>query len=399
MRLRVAAFSALLALGAALLASPALLGHDAAAPGAPDIARRIVTEVLRVRPDEAIQVNTDLSNPVLVEELALAIRRAGAFPHIVYTSPRMTLRMLQETPEAHLARAPEYLVKMLRVIDANINLVPEASPALLAAVPEHRLALVRKAAEPVTERAQSSSQRSVSLGNNGVPSKALAEFHGGPLRALEEDFWRAIDVSPAELQARGERVREILSAARTVRISAPNGTSLEMKLVGRPVILNSGAISEDLDPSSERQARQVWLPAGEAFTSPLETSANGVLRIDKTDYRGIKIQDLRLLFRDGRVVDLTAQKGGEALEEALALSGGDADRIAVLDIGLNPKSREIAGSTYRSYEMAGMVTIGIGGVSWAPTENRSDFAAAFFLPKATVEADGRLLVKEGKLQI
>jgi leucyl aminopeptidase (aminopeptidase T) len=143
----------------------------------------------------------------------------------------------------------------------------------------------------------------------------------------------------------------------------------------------------------------VWLPAGEAFTSPLETSANGILRVDSAEYRGIKVRDLRLMFSDGRVVDLTAEKGADALQEALLLSGGDKDRIAVIDVGLNPHSRLIPGSTYHSYEMEGVVTVGIGGISWAPTENRSDFAATFFLPNATLEADGRVIVKEGKLQI
>lgn len=412
MRSRVAMLTVLAALAAAL-AAPAARSHDRSAgsagpnppsrqgavPGPAEIARRIVVDILRVRPDETVQVSTDLGNPALVEEVAVAIRRAGAFPHIVYQSPRLARRILEETPELYLARTPEYQIRMLRVIDATINLEPAESPEILAAVPEHRLALVRKASEPVSERAQSSPMRSVSLGNNGVPSKALAEFHRAPLRALEENFWRAIDVSPEELQARGERVRALLADARTLRVTAPNGTSLEMRLVGRPVVLNAGAISAARDPSQEPVARQVWLPAGEAYTSPLETSANGVLRIDEADYRGIRIRDLRLLFRDGRVVDVAAQKGAEALQEALLLSTGDKDRIAVIDIGLNPESRPIPGSTYRSYEMAGMVAVGIGGVSWAPTENRSDFAAAFFLPGATVEADGRLLVVDGKLQL
>jgi len=393
---------ALIGLMVAVFALFALAAASPGSPGRPDtasVARRIVHDVLAVQPDETIQVNTDLSNPALVEELAVAIRKAGAFPHIVYGTTRMNRRILEETPETHLSRTPEYQIKMLRVVDAMINLPGLDGPQAFASLPEHRLALVRKAAAPVAERFQSSRTRSVSLGNNGVPSKSMAEFYGAPLKTLEDGFWKGIDVAPAELRARGEKVREILDGARTVRLSAANGTSLEMKLVGRPVVLNAGDLSSDTDAAVEREARQVWLPAGEAYTSPLETSANGILRIDSANYRGIKIQDLRLMFRDGRVVDIDAQKGAEALREALDLSGGDKDRIAVIDVGLNPNSRLIPGSTYRSYEMAGLVTVGIGGVTWAPTENRSDFAATFFLPGATLEADGRLIVKDGKLQI
>jgi leucyl aminopeptidase (aminopeptidase T) len=384
---------------AALAAAPDLLGHDTRTPSPATIAKRIVHDSLIVRPGEAVQVNTDLSDPALVEEVAIAIRRAGAFPLIVYNSPRLGRRILEETPEPYLAQTPEYQIRMLRVIDAAINLAPPAPPDLLARVPEHRLALVRKANEPVADRMQGSSLRSVSLGNNGFPSRELAKFHNAPAGALEQGFWRAVGVEPADMRARGERVRAALANASSLVLTAPNGTRLEMRLVGRPVILNDGAADAPRDSAVAPVARQVWLPAGEAYTAPLETSANGVLRIESSDYRGIKISDLRLMFRDGRVADIGAQRGGEALREALALAGGDGDRIAVIDVGLNPESRPIPGSTYLSYEMEGVVTVGIGGIDWAPTENRSDFAATFFLPGATLEADGRAIVKGGRLQI
>jgi leucyl aminopeptidase (aminopeptidase T) len=392
---------------AGVAGAPGLLGHDqpgegpraAGAPNPAAIARRIVNDTLAIRPGEAVQLTTDLSDPALVEEVALAIRRAGAFPLIVYDSPRLARRILEETPEPYLAATPEYQIRMLRVVDAAINLAPPAPPDLLARIPEHRLALVRKANEPVAERMQGSPLRSASLGNNGFPSRELARFHNAPYTALEQGFWRAVGVDPAHLRARGERVRAILANANSLVLTAPNGTRLEMRLVGRPILLNDGAADAPRDPGAPPEARQVWLPAGEAYTSPLETSANGVLRIASTDYRGIKIEDLRLMFRDGRVAEMAAQRGGEALREALALAGGDGDRIAVIDVGLNPESRPIPGSTYLSWEMEGVVTVGIGGIDWAPTENRSDFSAAFFLRDATLEADGRAIVKEGRLQI
>jgi leucyl aminopeptidase (aminopeptidase T) len=405
MKYRISILSILIIAVGVWALSPAPLAHnpkagesETAPPDAMEVAARMVNDVLRVRPEETIQFNTDLSNPALTEELALAIRRAGGFPLIVYGSARLTRRIIEETPEAHLARTPTFQIKMLRVVDAAINLAAPDSPALFAQVPEHRLALVRKANQPVGERFQSSSRRTVTLGNAGVPSAQQAKYYDTSLHRLEHYFWSSVDVSPQELQARGERVRAALEGARTLRLTAANGTSLTMTLVDRPVVLNSG-VMEPQPVESAHEARNVWLPAGEAYTSPLETSAAGVLKVKTAQYRGVKIEDLKLKFREGRVVKLTAAKGGEVLEEALALSSGDKDRIAVIDIGLNPKSRSIPGSSFLSFEMEGLVTVGIGGVGWAPTENRSDFAATFFVPGATLEADGRVIVKEGKLKI
>ncbi len=412
MRYRVPVLTILIIAVGAWLLSPSPLAGDSkaaasgtagvskamAASNPADIAARIVAEVLEVKPDETIRVNTDLSNRELTEELALAIRRSGAFPLIVYGSARLTRRIIEETPEAFLASTPTFPVKLLRVVDGTINLAAPDSPAMFAQVPEHRLALVRKANQSVAERIQASPMRSVTLGNAGVPSKQQAEFYGTSLEKLERYFWSAVNVSPNELHARGERVRAALQDARTLRLTSADGTDLTMSLAGRPIVLNSG-ILEPQTANREHQARNVWLPAGEAYTSPLETAADGVVKVKAAQYRGIKIEDLTLKFREGRVVKLSAAKGAEILKEALALSSGDKDRIAVIDVGLNPQSRLIPGSSFRSYEMEGLVTLGIGGVTWAPTENRSDFAATFFLPNATLEADGRTIVKDGKLKI
>ncbi|MEE9231070.1 MAG: aminopeptidase [Acidobacteriota bacterium] len=401
----------IIAVGAWLL-SPAPLAEDSRAAASAtagvaeatttlnsaDIATRIVNDVLEVKPGETIQVNTDLSNLELTEELALTIRRSGAFPLIVYGSARLTRRILQETPEAYLASTPTFQVKMLRVVDGMINLASPESPAMFAQVPEHRLMLVRKANQTVAARIQASPLRTVTLGNAGIPSKQQAKFYGTSLEKLERYFWNAVDADPDELQARGERVRAALQDARTLRLTSAEGTNLTMKLVGRPIVLNSG-ILEPQAVDREHQARNAWLPAGEAYTSPLETAADGVVKVKVAQYRGIKIEDLTLKFREGRVIKVSAAKGAEVLEEALALASGDKDRIAVIDIGLNPKSRLIPGSSFRSYEMEGLVTLGIGGLVWAPTENQSDFQATFFLPNATLEADGRIIVKDGKLKI
>jgi len=103
---------------------------------------------------------------------------------------------------------------------------------------------------------------------------------------------------------------------------------------------------------------------------------------------------------NGKVTRIEAAQNAEALKQALAQSSGDKDVFSFVDIGVNPNSRTIGNSDYCTFEMAGMVTIGIGQAPWAPgCTNQSEFGQEFFIPRATLEVDGRPVVREGKIAI
>jgi aminopeptidase len=64
-------------------------------------------------------------------------------------------------------------------------------------------------------------------------------------------------------------------------------------------------------------------PSGEFFTGPVENSANGVIQYDiPTTYDGRSVEGIRLVFREGKVVEATARQGQDYLLEMLELDAG-----------------------------------------------------------------------------
>ncbi|HLZ56191.1 MAG TPA: aminopeptidase [Ktedonosporobacter sp.] len=64
-------------------------------------------------------------------------------------------------------------------------------------------------------------------------------------------------------------------------------------------------------------------PSGEFFTSPVEQSANGVIRYDiPTVYNGHAVEGIRLVFRDGKVIEASANQGEEYLSQMLDMDEG-----------------------------------------------------------------------------
>jgi len=100
-------------------------------------------------------------------------------------------------------------------------------------------------------------------------------------------------------------------------------------------------VGEDTDLTLSTKGRK-WincdgkknLPDGEVFTGPIEDSANGKIRFTYPGiYMGREIEDIKLTFKDGEVIDAKAAKGEDLLKKLLEIDG--AKRIGEIAIGTN----------------------------------------------------------------
>ena len=76
-------------------------------------------------------------------------------------------------------------------------------------------------------------------------------------------------------------------------------------------------------------------PDGEVFTAPHDESAEGVITFTyPAVFEGRQVDDVRLRFRGGEVVEASASRGEDFLQEMVALDDG-ARRVGELAFGLN----------------------------------------------------------------
>jgi leucyl aminopeptidase (aminopeptidase T) len=390
------ALVAAIALGVAAQTVARAAARSATTPDYQAIARLMVRDAVAVKDKDAVLILGDKTKIPLMEALAVEVAKAGGYPHMVLDSPEAANRILTEVPLSYLESPNKMMLNEVKKIDVLIALSAVDDPATFARVPEERVALARKSGQEIGDTINARPIRTVALGNPLMPTPAVARHYGVPLETLEAQFWDSVNAPHAEIEATGNLVRQALTGGRAVRITTPAGTDLRLSLLpDRKILLSDGRIHAE--PAGKPE--EVWLPAGEVFTAPDATSANGTVVVPLADYRGIKIRNLRLTFTNGRVTNLEATQNAEALKAALAQSSGDKDLFAFLDIGVNPRSKRIPNSDYATFPMAGMVTIGIGQAPWAESPNQSEFGQEFFIPGATLEVDGRSIVKSGKLAI
>jgi leucyl aminopeptidase (aminopeptidase T) len=224
-------------------------------------------------------------------------------------------------------------------------------------------------------------------------TKPRAKTYGFNYAAWSRMMNEAAGVDYDKLAETGRRLREGLRDAKTIRVTGPGGTDLSFDVSGRTWRVSDGVISED-DIREENFSDEI--PAGNIYVAPLEESAQGRVAFDvKTPYMGRNVNRLQWTFRDGKVVEFAGDSVAKKAREFWEKSTGDKDRIGYFAIGFNPKAK--TGYTINNVA-SGAVSIGVGGNEDLGGTNKPGYFFVDTLSGATVEADGRAIVKNGVLQ-
>jgi len=101
-------------------------------------------------------------------------------------------------------------------------------------------------------------------------------------------------------------------------------------------------------------------PDGEFFTSPVEDSANGVIRYSfPASFGGRSVEDVRLRFENGVVVEATATQGQDYLEKMLSTDEG-ARRLGEFAFGNNRNVDRCTKNILFDEKMGGTVHLALG---------------------------------------
>ena len=353
------------------------------------IARTLVSRQLRIREDEVVRITAGIHTLPFLEEIAVAVKQVGGFPLLDLTWPGLARRLIEDVPEAFLGRVPPYASSIEESVDCHISLPRFETPGLLDHVAPERLKRVAEATVSLSEARVRRNARKIGV---GFPSRGEADVFGVPFERYAELFWRAVTADPKRIERLCHTIRDRLRGDH-IRIVSPEGDELSLSIRGRRLNMDDGVISDEDLASGDVTAN---LPFGEVYVAPVETSVEGVARFPVVFYKGKRILDLRLTFRNGRLVDSSAERGHERFLDALAAHQGDTDRIGELGFGTNHEVRYPLGPTLLDEKICGSIHLALGENRSYGGENRSSLHWDMVMPSPTVFVDGRVLLDNGR---
>lgn len=136
------------------------------------------------------------------------------------------------------------------------------------------------------------------------------------------------------------------------------------------------------------------LPAGSVYTTVLEEETEGEVLFPQAG----PAKDVVLHFERGRASVVSAASGSETLEAMFDARSGEPRRISHIGIGLNPRLHDPVGWTLVDSHLPGYVFVAFGENRYMGGRNESSLNVDFALPGATLDVDGKTLLRAGETE-
>jgi leucyl aminopeptidase (aminopeptidase T) len=204
---------------------------------------------------------------------------------------------------------------------------------------------------------------------------------------------RALAIDYEKMAERGHKIRDLLRKSDNVRIITKLGTDVVMSVKGRDVKGGKGGIIH-------KKGEWDNLPAGEACTTPVEGSTNGILIVDGSFGCIGKLKNpIKIEIKNGYAVKINGCKEAKKLVKILKdVNNKYAYNIAELGIGTNDKAK-ITGCVLEDEKVFGTAHMALG--------NSKSLGGLIDVPihldgvflKPTIFVDNVKIIQNGKLLI
>jgi aminopeptidase len=222
------------------------------------------------------------------------------------------------------------------------------------------------------------------------PNASMAQMAEMSTEAFEDFYFNVCTLDYAKMSRAMQPLVSAMAAADRVRLKGPGDTDLTFSVKGIPAIPCDGRVN---------------IPDGEVFTAPVRDSINGIIQFNTpTIYRGTTHNDVRLVFREGRIVAATSSNSAK-LNEVLDSDEG-ARYVGEFAIGFNPYCVKAMKDILFDEKIAGSIHLTPGSCyDEASNGNKSDIHWDIVM-RQTPEAGGgeiwfddTLIRKDGKFVV
>jgi aminopeptidase len=280
------------------------------------LARVIVDYSVEVRKGDLVVLGgPPLAEPLIVE-LYRAVLRAGGHPWVRLIPSECSEVLLADGSDEQLAYCGPLDKAAIQKADVLIKIWSEDNTKALSNTDPKRQAVASKGRKPIMATMMKRSSLPANDPNylrwTGTlfPTQAHAQDAHMSLRDYEDFVYKGGKLDKrdpvAEWKKLGERQKHLadfLDKGKEMHITTPDGTDIRFGIAGRHWINCDGKNN---------------FPDGEVFTGPIEDATEGVVQYRfPAVYGGREVNDIRLVFKAGKVVDCSASHNEDFLIQML----------------------------------------------------------------------------------
>jgi len=364
-------------------------------PRVETVAKILVDYSVEVRPNQLVRISGGPEGTPLILAVYQKVLERGAHPFLQVEPEEAEELFYTYAKDAQLDYIPPFMKDMIEQIDASIGIWTDVNTKQLTnadpANQSRRAVAMRPLSDRFLERA---AKKELRWTGTLYPTQAFAQDAEMSLREFEDFVYKACLVhEPDPINAwkkvskEQQRVTDMLDKAKQIHVVGPD-TDLRLEVTGRKWINCDGHEN---------------FPDGEIFTGPIENSVNGHIRYTyPACHFGREVEDVRLQFKDGKVIKATAAKNEQFLSKMLETDEG-ARYVGEFAFGTNSRIQRFIKNTLFDEKIGGTIHLALGlGFPESGSKNKSAIhwdMVCDLRKGGEVRVDGTLFLKNGKILI
>ncbi len=270
----------------------------------------------KVQPGERVMLDCFDIPPEMTAVMIERVIEAGGLPYVEEHSARARRALLMNGSDDQMEVMCRHSLELMKDMQVYIALRGSHNITEMSDVPDEKIKLFERWNKPVMDQ-RINHTRWVVL---RWPTPAMAQLAGMSTEQFEDFFFDVCVLDYAKMAEAVKPLKERIERTDRVRIVGPRDTDIEFSVKGISAVPCCGDLN---------------IPDGELFTAPVKESVNGVIHYNcGTIYHGRPFDDVRFVFRDGKIIEATGSDT-KGINEVLDTDEGSR-YIGEFAIGFNP---------------------------------------------------------------
>ncbi|MEG1791015.1 MAG: aminopeptidase [Clostridia bacterium] len=347
------------------------------------LAKNIVNYSCRIKKDDKVWIDSFGIPYQMINLFVNEIYKVGGVPFVFLHDTRIERSVIGGASDEQIKIMSERDKKLMSEMQAYIGIRGGGNSYEMADLKADRMQAYSSIySHPVHHEVRVAKTNWVVL---RYPTEGMAQLSGMSTEAFEDFYFNVCNLDYAKMDKAMTPLVNLINRTDKVRIVATN-TDLSFSIKGVGAVKCSGLRN---------------IPDGEVYTAPVKNSVNGVIHYNVPSIEnGFKFEDVRLVFKDGKIVEVSANN----TEKATAIFDTDAGAryVGEFAFGVNPFIKNAIGDILFDEKISGSIHF-TPGACYDEAPNGNNSAVHWDLVQIQTEEfgggeiyfDGKLIRKNG----
>lgn len=315
-----------------------------------DLARVLVNFSTSLKKGEKVLIEAIGVDPQVVIAVLRAVKARGGIPLVTLKTPLVMREILRNATVDSLKLAASCEKFRMKKMDAYIGIRGGDNLFETSDVPVDNMQQYSAHwMKPVHLDIRVPKTKWVVL---RYPNPSMAQQAGMSTEAFEDFYFNVCTVDYRAMSRAMNPLVKLMNKTRNVRIKG-RGTDLALSIKGIPAVKCAGDKN---------------IPDGEVFTAPVKNSINGVVTFNTPSVReGVTFENIRLTFKDGKVVDADCNQPKRLID--ILDSDAGARYVGEFALGVNPKINRPMKDTLFDEKISGSFHMALGNAYEGEADN------------------------------